>query len=97
MSSLMELNDDIVRSMSIAAVFSDFVSHLHSPQLLNFPISASKNLISICENQGGKIHSLDFHRKDDLLVTASEDDSVRLFDISNARYLCYTNSFLFLL
>ncbi|KAK3183624.1 hypothetical protein Dsin_030910 [Dipteronia sinensis] len=34
---------------------------------------------------GGKIHSLDFHRKDDLLVTASEDDSVRLYDITSAK------------
>ncbi|OMO59267.1 hypothetical protein CCACVL1_24964 [Corchorus capsularis] len=58
--SITELDDDIVRSMSIGAVFSDF---------------------------GGKINSLDFHRKDDLLVTASEDDSVRLYDIANAKLL----------
>ncbi|MCI17586.1 WD repeat-containing protein 82-like, partial [Trifolium medium] len=56
-TSLSELDDDIIRSMSIGAVFSDFV---------------------------GKIYSIDFHRKDDLLVTASEDDSVRLYDIANA-------------
>ncbi|XP_031405175.1 protein ANTHESIS POMOTING FACTOR 1 [Punica granatum] len=36
---------------------------------------------------GGKITALDFHRKDDLLVTASEDDSVRLYDIANAKLL----------
>ncbi|XP_020414415.1 WD repeat-containing protein 82 isoform X1 [Prunus persica] len=36
---------------------------------------------------GGKINSLDFHRKDDLLVTASEDDSVRLYDIATAKLL----------
>ena len=35
--------------------------------------------------QGGKINSLDFHRKEDLLVTASEDDSVRLYDIATAK------------
>lgn len=35
----------------------------------------------------GKISSLDFHRTDDLLVTASEDDSVRLYDITNAKLL----------
>ncbi|KAA3479553.1 WD repeat-containing protein 82 [Gossypium australe] len=58
--SLTELDDEIVRSMSIGAVFSDF---------------------------GGKINSLDFHRKDDLLVTASEDDSVRLYDIANAKLI----------
>ncbi|XP_062152573.1 protein ANTHESIS POMOTING FACTOR 1 isoform X2 [Alnus glutinosa] len=58
--SLTELDDDMVRSMSIGAVFSDF---------------------------GGKINSLDFHRKEDLLVTASEDDSVRFYDIANAKLL----------
>ncbi|CAN0924519.1 Protein ANTHESIS POMOTING FACTOR 1 [Linum grandiflorum] len=36
---------------------------------------------------GGKINSVDFHRKDDLLVTASEDDSVRLYDIASAKLL----------
>ena len=36
---------------------------------------------------GGKINSLDFHRKDDLLVTASDDDSVQLYDIANAKLL----------
>ncbi|RDX85685.1 Protein ANTHESIS POMOTING FACTOR 1, partial [Mucuna pruriens] len=59
-TSLLELDNDLVRSMSVGAVFSDF---------------------------GGKIHSIDFHRKDDLLVTASEDDSVRLYDIANAKLL----------
>jgi COMPASS component SWD2 len=34
---------------------------------------------------GGKIHSVGFHRTDDLLVTSSEDDSLRLFDIANAK------------
>ncbi|CAK9161767.1 unnamed protein product [Ilex paraguariensis] len=60
MTSLTGLNEEIVRSMSIGAVFSDFV---------------------------GKINSLDFHRNADLLVAASEDDSVRLYDIANAKLL----------
>ncbi|ERN09203.1 hypothetical protein AMTR_s00014p00249480 [Amborella trichopoda] len=55
-----ELDDDIVRSMSIGAVFTDYV---------------------------GKISSFDFHRTEDLLVTASEDDSIRLYDIANATVL----------
>uniref|UniRef100_A0A7N0SYY7 Uncharacterized protein n=1 Tax=Kalanchoe fedtschenkoi TaxID=63787 RepID=A0A7N0SYY7_KALFE len=58
--SLSELDDDIIRSMSIGAVFSDYV---------------------------GKITSLDFHRTDDFLITGSEDDSVRLYDIANAKLL----------
>ncbi|PIA29312.1 hypothetical protein AQUCO_06100080v1 [Aquilegia coerulea] len=36
---------------------------------------------------GGKINSVDFHRTEDLLITASEDDSVRLYDIANATLL----------
>ncbi|XP_009779174.1 protein ANTHESIS POMOTING FACTOR 1 isoform X1 [Nicotiana sylvestris] len=60
MTALSELNDDIVRSMTVASVFSDF---------------------------GGQINSLDFHRKEDLLITASEDDSIRLFDIANGKLL----------
>ncbi|XP_024026485.1 protein ANTHESIS POMOTING FACTOR 1-like [Morus notabilis] len=40
---------------------------------------------------GGEINSIDFHRKDDILVTASEDDSVRLYDIANAKLLKTTN------
>ncbi|KAL1531624.1 Protein ANTHESIS POMOTING FACTOR 1 [Salvia divinorum] len=58
MTTLSELNDDIIRSMSVGAVFSDF---------------------------GGKINSLDFHRTADVLVTASDDDSVRFYDITNAQ------------
>lgn len=58
--SLTALDDDIVRSMSIGAVFSDFV---------------------------GNINSIDIHRTDDLLVSASEDDSVRLYDIASAKLL----------
>lgn len=59
-SPLTELDDETVCSMSIGALFSDFV---------------------------GKINSLDFHRTADLLITASEDDSVRLYDIANAKLL----------
>eukprot|EP00268_Persea_americana_P059650 TRINITY_DN7351_c1_g2_i2.p1 TRINITY_DN7351_c1_g2~~TRINITY_DN7351_c1_g2_i2.p1 ORF type:complete len:346 (+),score=46.01 TRINITY_DN7351_c1_g2_i2:103-1140(+) len=58
--SLTELDDETVRSMSIGAIFTDYV---------------------------GKISSIDFHRTDDLLVTASEDDSVRLYNIANATLL----------
>lgn len=51
----------------------------------------SMSIGAVFSDFGGKINSLDFHRKDDLLVTASEDDSVRLYDIANARLLKTTN------
>ncbi|XP_061363586.1 protein ANTHESIS POMOTING FACTOR 1 isoform X3 [Gastrolobium bilobum] len=47
----------------------------------------SMSIGAVFSDFGGKIYSLDFHRKDDLLVTASEDDSVRLYDIANAKLL----------
>ncbi|EFJ34246.1 hypothetical protein SELMODRAFT_439216 [Selaginella moellendorffii] len=34
--------------------------------------------------QGGKISSLDFHRTEDLMVTAAEDASIRLYDTASA-------------
>ncbi|XWS44142.1 hypothetical protein CRYUN_Cryun15aG0019100 [Craigia yunnanensis] len=47
----------------------------------------SMSIGAVFSDFGGKLNSLDFHRKDDLLVTASEDDSVRLYDIANAKLL----------
>ncbi|KAG0608340.1 hypothetical protein M758_8G098000 [Ceratodon purpureus] len=39
------------------------------------------------KDYGGKVNSLDFHRTDDLLVTASDDESIRLYDTANATLL----------
>ncbi|XP_034926852.1 protein ANTHESIS POMOTING FACTOR 1 isoform X2 [Populus alba] len=47
----------------------------------------SMSIGAVFSDFGGKINSVDFHRKDDLLVTASEDDSVRLYDIASAKLL----------
>ncbi|XP_039143338.1 protein ANTHESIS POMOTING FACTOR 1 [Dioscorea cayenensis subsp. rotundata] len=58
--SIMELDDEMVHSMAIGAVFTDYE---------------------------GNISSLDFHRTEDLLITASEDDSVRLYNIATASLL----------
>lgn len=33
--------------------------------------------------QNGKVNSLDFHRTEDRLVTASDDESIRLYDTTN--------------
>lgn len=60
-------------------MFRSFFSALPCFKHWNFIIIFFKKI------QGGKINSVDFHRKDDLLVTASEDDSVRLYDIASAK------------
>ncbi|XP_057834917.1 protein ANTHESIS POMOTING FACTOR 1 [Cryptomeria japonica] len=39
---------------------------------------------AVFKDYKGRISSLDFHRKEDLLVTASHDDSIRLYDTANA-------------
>ncbi|OEL24144.1 WD repeat-containing protein 82-B [Dichanthelium oligosanthes] len=39
---------------------------------------------AVFTDYAGKINCLDFHRKEDLLVTSSEDDSIRLYNITNA-------------
>lgn len=59
-TSALSLNDAVIKSMAMGAVFKDY---------------------------GGKINSLDFHRTEDLLVTASDDDSIRLYDTLNATSL----------
>ncbi|XP_024404060.1 protein ANTHESIS POMOTING FACTOR 1 [Physcomitrium patens] len=56
----LELNDVVIKSMGMGAVFKDY---------------------------GAKINSLDFHRTEDLLVTASDDESIRLYDFANATLL----------
>ncbi|KAK1280814.1 hypothetical protein QJS04_geneDACA002761 [Acorus gramineus] len=42
---------------------------------------------AVFDDNAGKINSIDFHRTEDLLITAGEDDSVRLYDIANAKLL----------
>uniref|UniRef100_A0ACD5U036 Uncharacterized protein n=1 Tax=Avena sativa TaxID=4498 RepID=A0ACD5U036_AVESA len=42
---------------------------------------------AVFTDYAGKINCLDFHRKDDLLVTSSEDDSIRLYNTTNATLL----------
>eukprot|EP00252_Welwitschia_mirabilis_P016918 TRINITY_DN37676_c0_g1_i1.p1 TRINITY_DN37676_c0_g1~~TRINITY_DN37676_c0_g1_i1.p1 ORF type:complete len:319 (+),score=59.86 TRINITY_DN37676_c0_g1_i1:105-1061(+) len=39
---------------------------------------------AVFKDYKGKISSIDFHRKEDLLVTASHDDSIHLYDTANA-------------
>jgi COMPASS component SWD2 len=82
-ATLSQLDDGIVRGMAIGAVFTDYVSPVAptpDPALANFALTVSHTN----RWQAGKINCLDFHRKDDLLVTSSEDDSIRLYNTSSA-------------
>ncbi|KAJ7545674.1 hypothetical protein O6H91_08G005500 [Diphasiastrum complanatum] len=47
-------------------------------------LMSGMNIGAVFKDYCGKINSLDFHRTDDLLVTASDDESIRLYDTANA-------------
>lgn len=93
MKAIDEISDGILRSMGVGAVFTDFVSSYSTDVysvLVFFLIHLlcffdSKWYFSASELQTGRISSIDFHRKEDLLITACEDDSVRIYDTANAK------------
>ncbi|KAL2943257.1 Protein ANTHESIS POMOTING FACTOR 1 [Bienertia sinuspersici] len=66
---------DFETSKSPLASEASIDSSLLSPKALT---------VDSADFEGGLINSIDFHRTSDLLVTASADDSVRLYDIVNA-------------
>ncbi|KVI08777.1 WD40 repeat-containing protein [Cynara cardunculus var. scolymus] len=43
----------------------------------------------------GRISSMDFHRTSNYLVTASDDESIRLYDVANATYVSCLTSIIF--
>ncbi|KAH7387381.1 hypothetical protein KP509_16G020200 [Ceratopteris richardii] len=51
---------------------------------LSEPLVNSMAVGAVFKDYSGKINSLDFHRTEDLLVTASDDESIRLYNIANA-------------
>lgn len=52
--------------------------------LLDDAAVSSMSVAAVFDDYGGKITSLDFHRSEDLLVTASRDDSIRLYSTAAA-------------
>lgn len=88
-SATMELTEDVMASMSMGAVFKDYVRFLRRQTI------CTANRVHACLAcllielthasclQGAKINSLDFHRTEDLLITASDDESIRLYNISS--------------
>jgi len=87
-AALSQLDDEIVHGMAIGAVFTDYVSSIAKiPNLPTSSLSAPYLFTVVSARirlQAGKINCLDFHRKEDLLVTSSEDDSIRLYNITTA-------------
>jgi len=87
-AALSQLDDEIVHGMAIGAVFTDYVSSIAKiPNLPTSSLSAPYLFTVVSARirlQAGKINCLDFHRKEDLLVTSSEDDSIRLYNITSA-------------
>lgn len=40
----------------------------------------SKHLLGCTQNYQARVNSVDFHRSEDLLVTAGDDDAIRLYN-----------------
>ncbi|KAL1810188.1 hypothetical protein ACET3Z_027178 [Daucus carota] len=59
---------------------------------LNEEILQSMEVGMAFRDYNGRISSLDFHKTSNFLVTASDDESIRLYDISNATCLKTINS-----
>lgn len=78
----MELTDEVLKSMEVGMAFRDYVC------LCMYVIvcynSSYKILKSLYALQNGRISSMDFHRATSYLVTASDDESIRLYDVQNA-------------
>ena len=74
----MQLTEDIFRKFGMGRVFKVLVVYdALSLQMRNrrqFPTS------HLLQNYQGRINSVDFHRSDDLLITAGEDDAIRLYN-----------------
>jgi WD40 repeat protein len=52
---------------------------------IDYLVLISPDMLTYRYNQNGRISSMDFHsRATNYLVTASDDESIRLYDIQNA-------------
>ncbi|CAI5501669.1 unnamed protein product [Closterium sp. Naga37s-1] len=54
------------------------------PLALSDGVVNSMAVGALFKDYNGRINSMDFHRTEDLLVTASDDESIRVYDTSNA-------------
>lgn len=54
-----------------------------------YSCSSNSNVVftPIYYSQNGRISSMDFHRTSSYLVTASDDESIRLYDVASATYV----------
>lgn len=64
-----------------------------------FTLNCKIILLTNWSFQNGRISSMDFHRASNYLVTASDDESIRLYDVANAtydssnHYICFCTCF----
>lgn len=62
------------------------IKNYASDMLFCFILSCKIILLANQSSQNGRISSMDFHRLSNYLVTASDDESIRLYDVANATY-----------
>jgi len=78
-SAVMQLTEDVLRTFGMGRVFK--VLHVQTWIKCSFngtmPLTA---VMWLRQNYQGRVNSIDFHRSEDLLVTAGEDDAIRLYN-----------------
>ena len=77
----MQLTEDVLRTFGMGRVFK--VSRSGPWSTCADDIECDVRLAERIQNYQGHINSLDFHRSEDLLVTAGDDDAIRLYNTQN--------------
>jgi WD40 repeat protein len=83
-----KLQDSIVKSFGMGRVFKVRRCARSPPCMINVALvstcaSSGRSYMLLLQENTSSINSLDFHRQEDLLVTACEDDSVHLYNIES--------------
>jgi COMPASS component SWD2 len=89
----LELSEEILQSMEVGMSFKDYVSNIYDSVFafvfyclikLKIRVFLFCNWVycSLILLQNGRISSMDFHKTSSYLVTASDDESIRLYDVA---------------
>eukprot|EP00850_Spirogloea_muscicola_P011597 SM000072S21231 [mRNA] locus=s72:477877:480329:- [translate_table: standard] len=98
MGAALPLSDNVVASMAVGAAFKDTVSSRSPPtsKPLGLPTARAPAQMGALRglrlaltpsqraSQGSRVSCIDFHRTEDLLVSAADDESIRLYNTATA-------------
>lgn len=80
----MQLTEDVLRNFGMGRVFKACLTGIsHPTECFHNACMSQTTLCNLMQNYQGRVNSLDFHRSEDLLVTAGDDDAIRLYNTQN--------------